>query len=249
MGYEENNVAHRKNNSSSITADVIKSVYEADLCIANLTENNANVMYELALRHAAKKHVIIITKDISSLPFDINDQRAIQYTNDIQGALELKIELKSKIEYIEAHEDEISNPIYDNLQKVVIKDSSIPEISVDIQQSIQQLLNDMNFMKSKIKKLDNNSINKDYTFKIDNQTFIDSMNYEINSLRGKFYTLKSNGNRDDISKLLHQSVEYLSFLNSSLYKTNNENEKGRIKNYIFLLEDLITQMTKYLNDI
>jgi nucleoside 2-deoxyribosyltransferase len=45
-----------------ITAAVFSALNEADLCIADLTFLNANVMYELGVRHALQKPVIQIAE-------------------------------------------------------------------------------------------------------------------------------------------------------------------------------------------
>ena len=54
--------------------------------VADLTGLNANVMYELALRHAAAKPLILITQDnLDDLPFDIDHERVIQWENTVKG--------------------------------------------------------------------------------------------------------------------------------------------------------------------
>ena len=109
-------VSHRINDSGSVTNAIIKKVYESELVIANLTGNNPNVMYEVALRHASAKPIIHITESISDLPFDINDQRTIEYTDDMAGAFQLKSDLQAMIEGIEVNVL-VSNPVTVALEK------------------------------------------------------------------------------------------------------------------------------------
>lgn len=52
--------AHKKYEIGSINDRVIKSVLEADLVVANLTDTNPNVMYELAIRHSFGKPAIVL---------------------------------------------------------------------------------------------------------------------------------------------------------------------------------------------
>jgi hypothetical protein len=58
LDYGEPIRADRLNEPGRITSQVIKLLLEADLVIADLTTNNANVYYELSLRHAIGKPAI-----------------------------------------------------------------------------------------------------------------------------------------------------------------------------------------------
>ena len=95
-------VAHRKYEIGSINDRVVKSVYEADLVIANLTNTNPNVMYELAIRYSFGKPAIVIAEEGTKLPFDVVDENTIFYVNDPAGANDLKkklIEFEENIDF------------------------------------------------------------------------------------------------------------------------------------------------------
>lgn len=49
-------------NQQSIIRSIIEGLEKADVVIADLTNRNANVFYELGLAHAMNKKVIIITQ-------------------------------------------------------------------------------------------------------------------------------------------------------------------------------------------
>ncbi len=83
-----------------------------DLVVANLTELNPNVMYELAVRHSTARPVITIAEFGTKLPFDITTERTIFYTNDMRGVPKLQKELKSSITSINFNNLEFDNPIY-----------------------------------------------------------------------------------------------------------------------------------------
>ncbi|MBH0345657.1 hypothetical protein BK731_00605 [Bacillus thuringiensis serovar muju] len=113
IGLQEDNikVAHRMANLGSKNKQVITSILQADLVIANLTTLNPNVMYELAIRHAVRKPVIQICQEGTRLPFDITEERTIFYTNDMAGVLELSRNFREMV--VQAIEDdEPDNPIY-----------------------------------------------------------------------------------------------------------------------------------------
>ena len=67
-------------NQQNILKDIIAGIYQADVIIADLTGLNPNVFYELGIAHAMDKKVIILTQDLSELPFDIKSYRAVAYS-------------------------------------------------------------------------------------------------------------------------------------------------------------------------
>ena len=94
-------VAHRISTPGSITKQIIEAIYNSKLVIANLTNCNPNVMYELALRHGIGKPVIMIAVEGTKLPSDIMMQRTIFYRNDALGVLELRDKLRNTAEKID----------------------------------------------------------------------------------------------------------------------------------------------------
>ena len=63
----------------AITEAMLRRLLDAHFCVADITGLNANVMYELALAHAAGKKVITMTRDKGRPPFDIKDMRVFTY--------------------------------------------------------------------------------------------------------------------------------------------------------------------------
>lgn len=142
-------VSHRIDESGSVTNAIIRGVYESDLVIANLSGNNPNVMYEVALRHASAKPIIHITENISDLPFDINDQRTIEYTDDMAGARKLKEDLKKQIQTIK-YDEVAENPVTHALEKKNLV--NIPETSSkDLSELLYQLLDNVKHIKNEMK--------------------------------------------------------------------------------------------------
>src|SRR6266480_2468466 len=63
----------------SITHQIISLLYNAELVIADLTGSNANVAYELAVRHAFNRVSIHLIDREDDIPFDLKDERTIAF--------------------------------------------------------------------------------------------------------------------------------------------------------------------------
>jgi len=81
----------------SILQDIFNSINNSDYIIAELTIHNPNVYYELGYSHALNKKVILLTQDISTLPFDLRHQRVIVYSDNASGISKLKTDLTNFI--------------------------------------------------------------------------------------------------------------------------------------------------------
>jgi hypothetical protein len=69
-----------KNQSGSITESILKSLVTADVVIADLTGNNANVFFELGVRFSLRRKVtILLAQSQTTVPFDIQDYRLVKY--------------------------------------------------------------------------------------------------------------------------------------------------------------------------
>lgn len=118
-------VSHTMTTPGSITRAIIKSLYDADLVIVNLTGLNPNVMYELAVRHAFRKPVVCLIEKGTPLPFDISAERTIMFINDMAGTEKLKKDLAAAAEAA-MKEEFPSNPIYDVIKEFSIRKDSEP---------------------------------------------------------------------------------------------------------------------------
>lgn len=102
--------------SGMIGNQIVDRIVNDDLVIANLTGNNPNVMYELAIRHAAAKPIIHICEFGTKLPFDIKDNRTIFYKNDMLGTKELMEGLDRFVKTVDYGKEYMDNPIYNGIQ-------------------------------------------------------------------------------------------------------------------------------------
>ena len=62
-----------------ITSQIVQHLLEDDLVVADLTDKNANVFYELAIRHLIRKPIVQIMVQGGDIPFDVFPQRTCEY--------------------------------------------------------------------------------------------------------------------------------------------------------------------------
>ena len=79
--------------SQSIMQNIVSSIEDANIVIADLTGLNSNVLYELGIAHTLDKPTITISQDDpASAPFDISPYRIIRYgifLTEFDGALNI----------------------------------------------------------------------------------------------------------------------------------------------------------------
>ena len=72
--------------SGLIIEDIIRSIRESSIVIADITPDNPNVFYELGYAHGIGKPTILLSdKKRDHLPFDLAGYRTIFYDNSIAG--------------------------------------------------------------------------------------------------------------------------------------------------------------------
>lgn len=82
----------------TVMQDIWENIQRAEIVLADLTDRNPNVMYELGFCHVLWKKTILITQKIDDVPFDLKGYRLIPYEPSIGGAERLKEGLKLTIE-------------------------------------------------------------------------------------------------------------------------------------------------------
>lgn len=71
---------------------IITKIRQAHFLVADTTDMNPNVFYELGYAHALGKKVILIVQDVSHLPFDVGGLKHILYRPDSLHALSQDLE-------------------------------------------------------------------------------------------------------------------------------------------------------------
>jgi nucleoside 2-deoxyribosyltransferase len=82
----------------SIMGQIFEGIRSAAVCVADLTGNNPNVMYELGIAHALHKPVAQLVQTIDDLPFDLRHLRHLVYRTDAANwAVQLRADLEAML--------------------------------------------------------------------------------------------------------------------------------------------------------
>src|SRR5665647_1597328 len=82
--------------NESILERIYNQISKADIVIADMTNLNPNVFYEVGYAHALGKTTILLTKNSEDIPFDLKHYPHIIYNNKIT---QLKEELTTRVKW------------------------------------------------------------------------------------------------------------------------------------------------------
>lgn len=82
---------------TKIMDDVFQTIVQSQLVICDLTNRNANVLYETGLAHALNQDVIPIAQNMDDIPFDLQQFRVIEYLPNQKGLTKLAEDLQQTI--------------------------------------------------------------------------------------------------------------------------------------------------------
>jgi hypothetical protein len=125
-----------------ITANLVADIIEADLVIADLTFHNANVFYELAIRHAQAKPYIHIAKSGTKIPFDVSIVNTIMVDVGTFGLMDTgRQALRSHFESVVAGSASFENPLKRYQQKLQADETGDPILQrlIAVEEKISQL--------------------------------------------------------------------------------------------------------------
>lgn len=96
--------------ADTITDSIIKYIETSDLVIADISEANPNVYYELGYRTALKKPIIQIAANGTKIPFDISIKRTFFFDkNSLENVENFKTLLLTLIDNIESNQPTSTN--------------------------------------------------------------------------------------------------------------------------------------------
>src|SRR6185503_10408709 len=111
-GYDEVIRADQISDPGVITHQIVQHLIEDSLVVADLTGQNLNVFYELAIRHATRKPTVQIIALEEPIPFDVATVRTIQVDHkDLDSVANCIESLKRQIRSAEENPSNVDSPL------------------------------------------------------------------------------------------------------------------------------------------
>lgn len=138
------------NEAGSITQAIVDYLEDADLVIADISEHNPNVFFEIGYRTRTKKPIIHLKRKDEILPFDINTIRTFDYDlTDLDSVEAVKTRLTNTIK---SFSYSVQDELTDN-------DGSDASVTVpDVMPILYQILDGMTDLKNEIKNMNTETI-------------------------------------------------------------------------------------------
>lgn len=104
------------NHPGLITKDLVNLLAESSLVIADLTNLNPNVYYELGMRHVLRNKGTLLILDESITkdpPFDITPFRCVRFKGMISGVGDLEQGIRNALTELIENQDKIDSPVHE----------------------------------------------------------------------------------------------------------------------------------------
>jgi hypothetical protein len=98
-----------------ITSQIISHLVKDDLVVADLTERNPNVFYEIGIRHCFRKPIVHMIKSKESIPFDVIGFRAVELDTHSASGIESTVRrLRAQVKA--ACSSDVQSPLADSVE-------------------------------------------------------------------------------------------------------------------------------------
>jgi len=103
--------------TGSLIISIVESLRRADLVIADVTDRNPNVFYELGVRHSLRRGTIIVSQDGEHVPSDLRGYWYLTYGLRPRQVLQFKSAIRKIIAAIRKAPNRSDNPVADYLDR------------------------------------------------------------------------------------------------------------------------------------
>lgn len=103
--------------TGSLIKSVIQDIAYSRIVIADITDRNANVFYELGVRHAVSKRTIMVTQALEHVPSDLRGHWSLVYSVTPSGVAEFKKEIARLIAEFDRDPEKNDSPVSEFLDR------------------------------------------------------------------------------------------------------------------------------------
>ena len=136
--------------TGSFIKDILLQLNQADVVLADLTDMNPNVFYELGVRHALRNRTILVSQTMDDIPSDLKQYGVIIYNTTPKSVTVYKKKISKILKDIRNNPDRADNPVSDYLHlKTIITD---PFEAKTIEKKLIALVSECSYNLSVIKQ-------------------------------------------------------------------------------------------------
>lgn len=195
-----------KTKANLIQSNIVQAIYEDNVIICDVSGKNPNVMFELGMRIAFNKPVIIIYDGEGGYPFDIANISYIKYPRDLHyhKINKFQEELKDKIKEMLQEKENAFLKAFGTFKTYQPKVETI-----DLSGSDKLILKGIEDLRKEISKLESYDRNKNF---MNTKSSSSSENYkkEFALVEALVYSFKNNFNYEDFEDLYDMRDKILS---------------------------------------
>jgi hypothetical protein len=119
-GYE---CKQAETSTGSLIVSIVESLLNSDIVLADVTDRNPNVFYELGVRHSLRRGTIIVSQGSSHVPSDLRGYWWLNYGLRPAEVLRFKADIRKIIQSIEESPDRSDSPVSDYQDRSKISSS------------------------------------------------------------------------------------------------------------------------------
>jgi hypothetical protein len=101
----------------SLIGDIVQAVFEADIVVADVTDRNPNVFYELGVRHSLRRGTIVVSQGTEHIPSDLLGYWCLTYGLRPAEVTKFKRDIKRIISTFEERPEASDSPVSDYLDR------------------------------------------------------------------------------------------------------------------------------------
>lgn len=106
-----------KPRTGNFIKDILNQLNTADVVIADLTDMNANVFYELGVRHTLQARTILIAQHMKYVPSDLQSYWVVTYDKKLTGLDDFKQKIREILKEMKRDPEKPDSPVADFLSQ------------------------------------------------------------------------------------------------------------------------------------